>query len=138
MFTAIVLVVSCVVATALLEFVIMPIAKWRIDKPIKKYYKKTGRDNPESDILRKMPKLMGRIEVPIYFFSFSLNRPEFIALWFTLKAAGNFQLWNAKDTDDAHVGRAKYMSFMMKSGLSIGFTVLFAYIAQRIIKAHYA
>jgi hypothetical protein len=137
MFTVKVLVLSCLITMVLLELVVMPIAKWHIDKPIKDYYDDTGKVNPENNILKKMPRLMGRIEVPLYFFSYTSGRPEFIALWFTLKSAGNFQLWYEKNPDDAHVGRAKYMSFMMKSGISIGFAVLFAFIAQQIIHAHY-
>ena len=135
--TVIVLAIACVIAIVLVQAVV-GCAKQYIDKPINDYYKKHPKQEKnklERKEIKMMPVYMGRVEAPLYVLAYYLNQPQFIGLWLILKAAGNWQFWNPPDPEIAHVSRAKYMSFMMKSGLSIGISVLIAIAAANIIKA---
>jgi hypothetical protein len=80
---------------------------------------------------------MGWVERPMYVLAVYLKFPAFIGIWLTLKAAGGLGPWNPKSAKMAHVGRAKFMTNMIGSGLSIAAAVLTALAAEWFITQHY-
>lgn len=110
-----------------------PIIRWCL-KPLHQTIDKY--DTPKNDIeeLRKIPRVMGWVERPMFVLAMYLNFATFICVWLTLKAAGGLGPWNPKSPKLAHVGRAKFMTNMIGSGLSIGAAVLLALFARWLIK----
>ncbi len=61
--------------------------------------------------------IIGIIERALYLTSITIGRPEFIALWLTLKTVSQSKRWSKDD-----VGRAVYNNFLVGNGLSILFS----------------
>lgn len=126
--TLLVLFTACAAASVYLDYPIRWFSEYLHDI-IGKY------DSTESEIkeLRKIPRIMGYVERPMYVLSYYLGLPAFIGIWLTLKAASGFGPWVPKKGNMAHVGRAKFMVNMICSGLSITGSVLIAILARWII-----
>lgn len=71
-------------------------------------------------------KLVGIIERNLYFFSILLGKPEFIAVWFALKVAGQWGRWEGSfDIYGKTIeGRIFYNIFLIGSGLSLAYAVV--------------
>ena len=72
-----------------------------------------------------LPRMVGCVERGLYVASFQVGNPEFIAVWLTLKVAGQWNRW-AEDKEYGGTfvaGRAFYNTFMIGSGLSIAYAV---------------
>lgn len=70
-------------------------------------------------------EIVGHIERGLYFFAILLGFEEFIAAWLVLKVAGKWVRWeqgtktNNEEKED--IGRVFYNTFLIGSGLSVGF-----------------
>ena len=64
---------------------------------------------------------VGMTERVLYIASLQLRRPEFIAIWLTLKTVARSRRWT---TDQSVPGRAIYNNFLVGNALSIGFSLV--------------
>jgi len=70
---------------------------------------------------------VGVIERTPYIMTLQIGRPEFIAVWLTLKTLVQARRWNEEDINP---GRAVYNNFLAGSGLSI----MYAFVASAVIQ----
>ena len=92
--------------------------------------------NPLSKKIRltgNTPQFVGFLERGLYVASFQVQRPEFIAAWLVLKAAGNWKGWEGsinsqKDIENytgaQSIGRYIYNAFLIGTGLSLAYGVV--------------
>jgi hypothetical protein len=64
---------------------------------------------------------VGITERALYIASLQLARPEFIAIWLTLKTVARSRRWTS---DETIPGRAIYNNFLVGNALSIGFALI--------------
>ena len=105
------------------------VGTWLVVKKLWKPFQKSGqslRPHPYT------PIIVGLIERTLFFFSILLGYEEFVAIWLALKVAGQWKRWEDGfniDTDDLEMknsGRVLYNIFLIGSGLSLGFAVMWA------------
>jgi len=71
--------------------------------------------------------VVGLVERALYIASLQLGRPEFIAVWLTLKTVVHAREWSE---DAFNPGRAVYNNFLAGNGLSILYSLMAAAIIQ--------
>lgn len=84
----------------------------------KLYVKNKAPDNKKSEFEPKYPQLtrwFGVVEILIYTSSLMLGYPEFIAVWLSLKVAGNWKDWSEAGQE----ARAKFVIFLLGTGISL-------------------
>ncbi len=111
-----------------------------IPEILKRCRKILGEVKDEKDKWRSLPKFLGQIERAL-FWAFLLLFPSqfaiFLATWLALKTAGGYQIWHKpegkEDKHAIHKGRAKFIMFLIGSGLSILSVVAIYYLTPTII-----
>lgn len=80
------------------------------------------------------PVMLGVIERAIYTASWQAGQPEFIAVWLTLKVAGQWSRWSdGEDIDGTKVpGRAVFNVFLIGNAVSIAYGAMGGLIACRV------
>lgn len=78
---------------------------------------------------KELSRMIGIIERAMYAAAWFLGYPQFIALWLTLKVAGQWKLW---ETEEA--GRARFLVFLIGNAFSISFAVIVILVTKLVIK----
>lgn len=121
-------ILAIISAGYLCDFFVRPIVDW-----MKNYAKGKSSDNKKSDFIAIYPELtrwLGIIERGMYVASWLLGFPQFIAFWLSFKVVGTWKDW----TDPGQEARAKFLIFLIGSGISLSVSILIAIIAQYVLK----
>jgi hypothetical protein len=88
----------------------------------------------------QLPKYLGWTERALYWLFWFLLQPhfvQFIGVWLALKTAGGYKVWLGSDGEEQfkfHKGRAKFIIFLIGSGLSIISVIIIGYLTSILIK----